>query len=654
MLNNKKILNCISCCSKQIFSLGVLFLFIVFMAGCDTGGGSDSSYEDSGEETALFGFSKDNKRIFTQHVTENGMAYELMTGSWTKDADRMTRFNTEGKQLIMGHSSSGDWWINELLCTGDVGRETNYGKWEHFFETLTGYQVYGKPFIFGLDKNDDHHWFIQRVHSDGTLGGETDSGYFKYYWEHIIPLDFGGPTLLMGHNSDKKWFIQRVHSSGRLGYDTASGDWNNYYDTLIFFKTNRSHFIFGQSKHDNRWFIQRVHSNGTFGYETASGNWNYYYETATAFEHNGRTYLFCQSKKDNRFFIVHVTVDGTLGAEEDSGEWEQFYDFVYPFNFDWSYRDVSDWMGRHYDLLKDRKLKDICIPGSHDAGMYKHQKCDFGVECNTVTQEYSIYNQLVSGARFFDFRPICWHENPDDWYLGHFDIVDGNADGCCGAYLDNALDDIVTFLKDDANAKEVIIIDLSHCFVKTEIGDDYECTSYWTDGSIAKIISSLRDYLVKCDDCDPSDMTLDEILATGGQVIVIAETDNRYNRKDGIFNNDEFYVYNKYSETNDYEIMRNDQEHKLENNNHKYFLLSWTLTLSEWDAANCCFGDAPSVLDLAKIAGPQLIPEMSKFVEGERLTKKIFPNVLFVDNYGSFATRAAIYLNNEYENLPDE
>jgi|GEM_PF-6001660 len=56
-------------------------------------------------------------------------------------------------------------------------------------------------------------------------------------------------------------------------------------------------------------------------------------------------------------------------------------------------------------------------------------------------------------------------------------------------------------------------------------------------------------------------------------------------------------------------------------------------------------------MDLAELAGPKLLPEIDELLHENKLTKKIFPNVLYVDNFGSFATRAAIYLNEKWGGL---
>ena len=80
-------------------------------------------------------------------------------------------------------------------------------------------------------------------------------------------------------------------------------------------------------------------------------------------------------------------------------------DLQLPFTY-----NPSSWMG---DFLLSNKsdytLKDIVIPGSHDAGMSVltaaggQQKGTIN-ECNTLTQVLNIEGQLESGIRMFDLR----------------------------------------------------------------------------------------------------------------------------------------------------------------------------------------------------------------------------------------------------------
>ena len=62
---------------------------------------------------------------------------------------------------------------------------------------------------------------------------------------------------------------------------------------------------------------------------------------------------------------------------------------------------IYNWMR---GLKNDRKLKELCLPGSHDAGVYKDKQAGIKPGSSTRTQYSPIYNQAMHGSRVFDVR----------------------------------------------------------------------------------------------------------------------------------------------------------------------------------------------------------------------------------------------------------
>ena len=125
-------------------------------------------------------------------------------------------------------------------------------------------------------------------------------------------------------------------------------------------------------------------------------------------------------------------------------------------------------------------------------------------------------------------------------------------------------------------------------------------------------------------------------------------------------------IYDEYSNSMDFWTMRNNQVAKLLNrNNHigidiedeSYgfpFLLSWTLTLDGKSAIGCNDMKENGILSLAYKAQWRLFEEMKKLVEDGKITKTLFPNILYVDDFNGSATRTAMYLNSIYDTLEDD
>lgn len=193
------------------------------------------------------------------------------------------------------------------------------------------------------------------------------------------------------------------------------------------------------------------------------------------------------------------------------------------------------WMGAMWDVLRTRKLSNICLPGSHDAGTFVVNTLfpmdrpsqivdskfdsfpmklvgaavkplvatmagalrDIGGESLkrlTKTHDVDIYGQLCLGVRYLDLR-ITRFDN--DYYLAH--VTDNSTlakytaglvkyIGGVGPRLEDCLDQIARFYKEDkARSRELLILNLSH-------GIDLQAQRDWTPGDY----SALDDLLNRC------------------------------------------------------------------------------------------------------------------------------------------------------------
>ncbi|KAI5463729.1 hypothetical protein BGZ63DRAFT_403006 [Mariannaea sp. PMI_226] len=133
------------------------------------------------------------------------------------------------------------------------------------------------------------------------------------------------------------------------------------------------------------------------------------------------------------------------------------------------------WMQEHRDVLGERKLSEICLPASHDAGTYRLEHGTVGGSKGTVlTQTKSISEQLELGVRRLDIRPtltIVPGEHSEAkrrmeafWHCGHYtgegkDMVGWQGGSC--APITEVVDHINRFTENNA---ELIIVDISHVY----------------------------------------------------------------------------------------------------------------------------------------------------------------------------------------------
>lgn len=127
---------------------------------------------------------------------------------------------------------------------------------------------------------------------------------------------------------------------------------------------------------------------------------------------------------------------------------------------------TGNWMKQIYDVIKDRPLQHIVMPGTHDAGMstISNQITSIGSKANTQTQALNIYDQLRVGARWFDLRILSVHQsNTDDYAFWVAHVNDETADvpiGNTGESLSNIVDEINKFTSE--NPGEIIFIKLRY------------------------------------------------------------------------------------------------------------------------------------------------------------------------------------------------
>lgn len=92
------------------------------------------------------------------------------------------------------------------------------------------------------------------------------------------------------------------------------------------------------------------------------------------------------------------------------------------------------------DVIEERKLKYVCMPGSHNAGMsVLDGKTAFASSYNTQTQWLDIYHQLLRGSRWFDIRPCLG--NGGGHYFCHYGNI-GTFQGANGQTVQVAIDQV--------------------------------------------------------------------------------------------------------------------------------------------------------------------------------------------------------------------
>ena len=628
--------------------------------------------------------------------------YEAMTPIWVG-----------GRQYVMGISSEHTdnkgyyYFIQLIFPSGDFGPITDHGYWGLQYKTLIALtSPNGTVYIYLQEDGNNNQSTTHEVLPGGKLaGGNADWIKRDHYYNATTPIpriiekDTTKHTCFYAEDSDEgnHWIIDCIHDDGTFfsshnpppdHHPHDWGTWDNGHQVALSYTNGGRTHLFLHRKHysGGPWKFKNItYDTSVMGSETESGTWDSdnYYKTMMVFLFEGMDYLIGHNT-DKDWFIQHVSSYGRMNERiQSGGPWDNYYEHLFPIDFDTSYLSTHNWMERMFDEIEgfgDRKLSQIALPASHDSGMNGRDihGCNLivaigGRACNTQTQRTDIRGQLSLGARYFDIRPIIdsGETGSGPWTTGHVSNVFGVTVGCRGETKSSIIDSLNDFFADSKHKKELVILKVSHCASSPDT-DYLGCTDDQKNTMAHNLASQLGNHVVK-GDLNLNDMTLEEILAKGNIILVVQ---NARDTANGIFQwgyggDGDYYVYDEYSNTEEFNVMVNggtnnsgdtvpgqiakllDLNNHAGHNHYNGFLLSWTLTLSGYDAGKCPIGSPPDILDMADKAQPRIYEYMYKEAEAGKITKSLFPNLLYVDTFNRTTTNAAIYLNRKYDSLKD-
>ncbi|PGH35768.1 hypothetical protein GX50_01351 [[Emmonsia] crescens] len=265
-------------------------------------------------------------------------------------------------------------------------------------------------------------------------------------------------------------------------------------------------------------------------------------------------------------------INWVLSGSEKEGYWS-------------SHSPPIAWMSSILPIIGDRKLKHVCMPGSHDAGMSKLDgHTQFSNEGNTLTQYLNVYDQLRRGSRYFDVRPAIG--NGGKYLTGHYskiDVLGIGWQGGNGESIQEIVDGINRFT---AENPELIIINLD-LTLDTDNGYKPFNDQQWSKTfDLFEGVTHRRGGLQG----DLSEKKINEYIGNGQASVIIITSGGPTRPDKGIYSTRQFPRYDSYSDSDEIAAMADDQIAKLKGNRNivpndrerkdVFHILSWTLTLS--------------------------------------------------------------------------
>ena len=630
------------------------------------------------KSTAIVGYSSDKNWSFTQQIDSSGkfVSPDICSDTWHGSWPGLTTFNIEGgssqnSAYVFGCGGSDRLiFIQAFTNYGAISTETYREDTGNKYDVCCSYTINGTTYIFMHDTSN-YAYAIREVTKNGKLAsGFVQNGSWGKAYSSVFAVCAEGNWFLGGHSkSDNKFFLQKILSTGKLdSEESQTQKWGDYYETLIGFQVGARAYIFGQHKKSKKWFTQEVKSTGKLASKEAdSGTWGNYYATALGVSVGTETYFIAQSDGDLKCFSQNINSEGKFSSSEaDSTRFKYFYSFLGSFEYE-APAPTDNWMTDIYDsVLKDKKLKQIMMPGSHDAGMGECHDCTFkGKPGNTRTQELNILQQLTAGTRYFDLRPIaCTSQSGVTYRTGHFadaGLVMG-WQGCYGQSMDSICADVKAFCDGANRSKELIILKFSHYL---DNNNDH-FSSGWSDAQKTAfgvyLQGKLGDVMIRYSgDQRLGTLKYEQLMGMSQssdkpKVMVVFDRIKQTVRDtpNGIFRYADYpydkadpdyispyvdlCVYDEYSNTDKVDVMIAEQKKLMldpENHGGDMFLLSWTLTLQYegwwYNAVQDYRTIVNDLNDMALRADQRLAPSLEGWMADSEINEATLPNVLYVD-----------------------
>ncbi len=353
---------------------------------------------------------------------------------------------------------------------------------------------------------------------------------------------------------------------------------------------------------------------------------------------------------DRKFIMVYI------------GEDQKFY-LSYFSNY-----NPTRWME---DILFPAKgeltLKDIVIPGSHDAGMSALNGIG-GTQgqssinpCNTLTQTQNIGKQLNSGVRMFDIR-VGFYKNAIYTKHSASDCMAEAIGGGYGERFKDIVDSVKAFL--GRNKKEFIILTFSH-FCPTE-------------APAAKVADSLFQALGAKYIYNNRGKSVDQIKLNdlAGKVLIAfegyADQDRLIDSNTMADRSNTFLNFRRaYAATNQIDKLLTREEQfftamKDGVNKNDLIRLDWQLTQNSQEAALVCndfesenvnpiinsmmlltnvVNNNRSITNLAIFGNKYLSAKLNEWIRTGVINKKNKPNIVYTDVAGGWVTDYCVELN---------
>lgn len=340
-----------------------------------------------------------------------------------------------------------------------------------------------------------------------------------------------------------------------------------------------------------------------------------------------------------RFNGVLCIIAGRSGAFVTSGARE-------PLNH-------KDWMSRARWAIGERTLREICIPGTHNSGMFKSTwSTTLGVRGNVLNQTKDIKTQLELGVRSFDIRPAL--DKDGKWFYAHHisKIDEIGYQGALGEWIGYIVNHINEFSRDNA---EVVMLNISHG-LNIHAGFRGFSQGDW-ERLFKEELDRLENRYVASRGEDLTRVTINKLTDSGKKAAVIIRFDYAEDNKNGPalgsrHGNGYFYSHNfpqvdDYANANDPETLIDNQVEKMKAHRNKGRPIDGEVFVMGWAMTQKNFGDVSAGPSLWEWAWDAMTPRLG--ILYDKCFGRCFPNIIGLDCVEKTDALAIAFAINEWQ-----
>ncbi|RDA87711.1 hypothetical protein CP532_1804 [Ophiocordyceps camponoti-leonardi (nom. inval.)] len=292
------------------------------------------------------------------------------------------------------------------------------------------------------------------------------------------------------------------------------------------------------------------------------------------------------------------------------------------------------WMQSLLPHIGDFSLRELAMPRSHHAGMWKFvAPIGFGSFSNTATQLDDIWSQLGNGGvRVFDMRPTLWHHHFRESH--HSSVGFLGEQGAYGAGIEEMIDLINRFNKEVPG--ELIIVDIHPQLVDARRWEDLFPEQL---EDLYNLMRKLEHRIAVPDDEDVTAWPLNRFIGDGQSAVLIRfasgwldKADKEKGKgifpggKEGFVTEKNFHTNGHWSNTNKLSVLVEDQFTEMQNSRpHRdspMLDLSWVMSQEALETVA-----GPSIIELSKPTWRALYSVFWTFI-----TENMYPNWISMDN----------------------